>query len=377
MLVQIRDRAALSSLSIVGLRSYLTSHGWSDEGALGKRPATIYAKEHGGRSWEVLVPLRDTIADYAESMAVSVAVLADVENRSQLDVFRDLSSIGADIVHIRSANELLKESISLRQSAGMYNDAYNMLVSAARAVEKPQAAYRGNISSDVAEYLDSVQSLPSYHEGYALTLHSPVPAGIGIQEDLGDGFYTPFSRRATSTLVRALGCTRTAVEEAVARDTLEPFDEAVSHGVSANLCDSVAQMAKKGRGGIKIDVVWAVVRPSNHPDPHFAFSQNSADILVEAAKSFRRNKPSYGEQIVAQVVKLEREPREFDGRAVLLSTRDERFVRIRVKFDQSVYDTVIKAFQKQWSISLEGDVHPSGMGYELHNPRNLSILPEG
>ena len=376
MLVQIRDRAALSSLSIVGLRSYLTSHGWSDEGALGKRPATIYAKEHGGRSWEVLVPLRDTIADYAESMAASVAVLADVENRSQLDVFRDLSSVGADIVHIRSANELLKESISLRQSAGMYNDAYNMLVSAARAVEKPQAAYRGNISSDVAEYLDSVQSLPSYHEGYALTLHSPVPAGIGIQEDLGDGFYTPFSRRATSTLVRALGCTSTAVEEAVARDTLEPFDEAVSHGVSANLCDSVAQMAKKGRG-IKIDVVWAVFRPSNHPDPHFAFSQNSADILVEAAKSFRRNKPSYGEQIVAQVVELEREPREFDGRAVLLSTRDERFIRIRVKFDQSVYDTVIQAFQKQWSISLEGDVHPSGMGYELHNPRNLSILPEG
>ena len=265
MLVQIRDRAALSSLSIVGLRSYLTSHGWSDEGALGKRPATIYAKEHGGRSWEVLVPLRDTIADYAESMAASVAVLADVENRSQLDVFRDLSSIGADIVHIRSANELLKESISLRQSAGMYNDAYNMLVSAARAVEKPQAAYRGNISSDVAEYLDSVQSLPSYHEGYALTLHSPVPAGIGIQEDLGDGFYTPFSRRATSTLVRALGCTSTAVEEAVARDTLEPFDEAVSHGVSANLCDSVAQMVKKGRG-IKIDVVWAVFRPSNHPE---------------------------------------------------------------------------------------------------------------
>lgn len=376
MLVQIRDRAALSSLSILGLRSYLTSHGWRDEGAFGKRPATIYTKEHGGRSWEVLVPLRDTIADYAESMAASVAVLSDVENRSQLDVFRDLSSTGADAIHIRSANELVKEPSSLRQSAGMYNDAYNMLVSAARAAEKPQAAYRGNISLDVAEYLDSVQSLPSYHEGYALTLHSPVPAGIGIQEDLGDGFHTPFSRRATSTLVRALGCTSTAIEEAVVRDTLEPFDEAVSHGVSANLCDSVAEMAKKG-WGIKIDVVWAVVRPSNHPAPHFTFSQNSADILAEAAKSFRRNKPSYGEQIVAQVVKLEREPQEFDGRAVILSTRDERLVRIRVTFDQSVYDKVIQAFQKQWSISLEGDVHPRGRGYELHNPRNLSILPDG
>ena len=376
MLVQIRDRAALSSLSIVSLRSYLKSHGWRDEGALGKRPAAIYTKEHGGRSWEMLVPLRDTIADYAESMAESVAVLADAEERSQLDVFRDLSSTGADVIRIRSATEEVKESISLRQGAGMYNDAYTMLLSAARAVEKPQAAYRGNMSSDVAEYLDSVQSLPGYHEGYALTLHSPVPAGIGMQEDLGDDFHAPFSRRATSTLARALGRTNTAIAEAVARDTLEPFEEAVSDGVSANLCDSVAEMAGKGHG-IEISVVWAGTRPSGHPDPHFRFSAYSADILLEAAKSFRLTKPSYGEQIVAQVVKLEREPREFDGRAEILSTRDERLVRIQVEFDKSVYDTVIQAFQEQRSISLEGDVHPRGRGYELRNPRNLIILPEG
>lgn len=376
MLVQIRDRAALSSLSIVSLRSYLKSHGWSDEGAFGKRPAAIYTKEHGGRSWEMLVPLRDTIADYAESMAESVAVLADAEERSQLDVFRDLSSTGADVIRIRSATEEERDSISLRKSAEMHNDAYTMLLSAARAVERPQAAYRGNMSSDVAEYLDSVQSLPGYHEGYALTLHSPVPAGIGMQEDLGDDFRAPFSRRATSTLARALGRTNTAIAEAVARDTLEPFEEAVSDGVSANLCDSVAEMAGKGHG-IEISVVWAGTRPSDHPDPRFRFSAYSADILLEAAKSFRQNKPSYDEQIVAQVVKLERKPREFDGRADILSTRDERLVRIQVEFDQSVYDTVIQAFQEQRSISLEGDVHPHGRGYELRNPRNLIILQEG
>ena len=259
MLVQIRDRAALSSLSIVSLRSYLKSHGWRDEGAFGKRPAAIYTKEHGGRSWEMLVPSRNTIADYAESMAESVAILADVEERSQLDVFLDLSSTGADVIRIRSAAEEERDSISLRQSAGMYNDAYTMLLSAARAVEKPQAAYRGKASSDVAEYLDSVQSLPGYHEGYALTLHSPVPAAIEMQEDLGDDVRDPFSRRATSTLAQALDRTNTAIAEADARDTLEPFEDAVSDGVSANLCDSVADMVKNG-GGIEISVVWAGTR---------------------------------------------------------------------------------------------------------------------
>ena len=90
MLVQIRDRVALSSLSIVSLRSYLNSRGWSNEGPWGKRPATIYTKEHSGQNWEILVPIRDTIADYAERMAEAVSILASVEERSQLNVFYDL-----------------------------------------------------------------------------------------------------------------------------------------------------------------------------------------------------------------------------------------------------------------------------------------------
>ena len=375
MLVQIRDRKALATLPVVNLRAYLNSRGWNNEGPWGERPAVIYTKEHGGRSWEVLVPLRDTVADYAESMAESVAILAEVEERSQLDVFHDLSATGADVIRIRSANGRANEQLSLRQSTSLLNDAYDMLASAARAVERPQAAYRGKMSSDVAEYLDNVRPLTGYPQGYALTLHSPVPAGIG-QQDLGDDFHAPFPRRATHKLAQALEYTSAALSEAVAGNTLEPFKQAVDYGVSANLCDSVAELAKKGRG-IAIDLVWAGVRPSNAPDSHFPFSANSSDILAEAAKSFRRNEPSFDEQIVAQVVELERMPDEFDGRAVILSKRDERLIRIRVKFDQSVYDMVIQAFQEQKSIRLDGDIHPGGNRYELRNPRNVSVLQEG
>ena len=90
MKAQIRDRDALSSLTTSRLRSYLQSHGWSDAGLWGER-ATIHVKEHGGRDWEILIPLRDTVADYAEVMAGAVAVLAVVEERSELEVFDNIS----------------------------------------------------------------------------------------------------------------------------------------------------------------------------------------------------------------------------------------------------------------------------------------------
>ena len=374
MLVQIRDRAALSSLSIVSLRSYLNSCGWNNEGPWGKRPATIYTKEHGGRSWEILVPARDTIADYAESMAEAVSILASVEERSQLNVFYDLRGVSSDIIHMRQVNGVAKESLSLRQSASLLNDAYDMLASAARAAEKPQATYRGRISADVAEYLDSVQPLLGYYEGYTLTLHSPVPAGFGIQEDLfGDSFDAPLPRLAIHKLAQALEHANTAVDEAVVRDTLEPFEQAVSYGVSANLCDSVAALAEKGRG-VVIDLAWADVRPPNVPDSHFEFSENSAGILTEAAASLRRNEPFLDESVIAQVVRLEREPEEFDGRAVILYVREGRPIRMKVEFEQSAYNTVIQAFRGHNPISVDGDIYRVGNGHELRRPHNLSLI---
>ncbi len=375
MLVQILDKAALSTLPIVNLRSYLNAHGWSDEGPWGRRPARIYAKEHDGRSWEVLVPTRDTLADHAASMAESVAVLAAVEERSQLDVYYDLSAVGADVIRVRSANGMAKEPLSLRQSATLLTDAYSMIASAARAVERPQAAYRGPVSSDVTEYLDNVRPLPGYHQGYDLTLHFPVPAEFQTQADMGDEFYAPFTRRATLKLAEALEYSSEAISGIYAGDSLERFRQAVPHGVSANLCDAVANLAKKGEG-IEIGFSWALVRPSLDGDYRFQFSEHEADILNEAATSFRRNEPLLNESVVSQVVALAREPEEFDGRATILYVHEGRPIRMRVEFDQSSYTTVIRAFENRHPLSLDGDIFRVSSGYELRNPRNLSLLPE-
>ena len=375
MLVQIQDRVALSSLSIVSLRAYLDSRGWTDDGTWGDRPVSVFTKHHDGRPWEILVPHRDSIGGYAENMAESVAVLASVEERSQLDVFYDLSAAGADVIQVRSANGMATEPLSLRQGATLLSDAYSMVASAARAVERPQATYRGPVSSDVADYLDNVRALPGHHQGYELTLHSPVPAGFQTQQDMGDDFYTPFPRRATLKLAEALKSSSEAISGIVVDDSLERFRQAVTHGVSANLCDAVANLAKKGEG-IEIDFFWAPVRPSTIGDNRFQFSENSADILTEAARSFRRDEPLLNESIVAQVVALAREPEEFDGRATVLYIQDARPLRMHVEFEESSYTAVIRAFENRHAISVDGDIYRVAGGYELRNPRSFSVLTD-
>ena len=376
MKVQIRDRAALSSLSIVSLRAYLKTREWKDEGPWGSRPAVIYVKEHDGRTWEILLPTRDTIADYAESMAESVAILAEVEARSQIDVFHDLQEAGADVVRLKSENGRSREPLSLRQSAEFLGDAYGMVTAAARSVETTKAHYRGPMTSNVAEYLNEVRALPGYQQGYVLTLHSPVPAGSGTQGDMGDEFLAPFARRVALKLADALDQSSQAIVAYQSVNTDDPmggFRQAVTSGVSANLCEAVAGLAKKGRG-IKIDVQWAPVRPSATNNRQFRFSEQAADILTEAAINFRRDEPLLDESLIAQVVALARDPEEFDGRATVLYIQDGRPFRLQVTFEESSYNTVIFAFQGRNPIRVDGDIFRVGRNYELRNPRNLSLL---
>lgn len=375
MLVQIRDRAAMDALPIVNLRAYLNSQGWIDIGAWGERPITVFAKEEGERTWEILVPHTDNIGGYAENMAESIAVLATVEDRSQLNVYYDLLGAGADTIRVRSMNGAAGESLSLRRRANLLSDAYRMLSSAARAAEKPQAVFRGPISSEVVEYLDNVRPLPGYQEGYAITLHSPVPAGFGTQQDFGDDYIPPFPRQVTTRLASALRHSSAAVSRAVVSDTLEPFREAVPNGVSANLCSSIAELAKKG-GGVEIDLTWGKVRPSDVPTVPLRFSERSADVLTEAARLFRRDEPLLNEAVIGHIVKLEREITEFDGRATVVYVRRGRPIRMQATFEESAYDTVIRAFDDRVPVSVDGDVYRVGNTYELRNPRNLSLVAE-
>ena len=97
MKVQIRDRDALESLTAAGLRAYLEANGWSDVGNWGERPIVVYSKEQDARKWEVLVSLRDTSSDYADSMAWAVTTLAEAEDRSQLAVFNDIAASANNI----------------------------------------------------------------------------------------------------------------------------------------------------------------------------------------------------------------------------------------------------------------------------------------
>lgn len=95
MKVQIRDKEALDSLTVASLRAYLEAHGWGNERPWGTW-ATILSKAGNDKMWEVSVPNEAGGVLYAESVAEIIATLANAEERSQLDVFNEMTNPMAD-----------------------------------------------------------------------------------------------------------------------------------------------------------------------------------------------------------------------------------------------------------------------------------------
>ena len=372
--VQIRDAAALRRVSPDKLRAYLQAHDWVQEEVWRDR-IMVWSATRGEQVNEILIPLREQSDAYAVRISEAVALLSAIEERSQLAVYYDLVGAGADVIQLRPLNGIRQSGWTLGDSVEFLTRARDRVAAAARAAEHPgQAVYRGRASGQVTDYVRSVRPLPGYEAGPELTLHSEVPTGYDVQEDLGDAFRAPFPRQATIALNNGLReADRTAAAVISGKDITDVFEAAPSQGVSANFCDAVADLARRGHG-IGVSLSWAAVRPADAHNGEFQFAESTADVFTQGAQLLRRNSPFNDAHVVGEIVGLDREQREeFDGHSDVVCELDGRPVALKVQFQSADYDEVWRAFRDGIQISIDGDIHREGRRYTLRNPRNFAV----
>ena len=370
MQVEIQDAVALEQIPSSSVIAYLRTHDWQDDGRWGQR-GTLYTTEALGRRWDILIPVKDTVPGYARNMFETIRVLSSVEERSQIDIYRNLRAAGADVIRLVASGGDQMHTSSLQRSLNVTTSAYGLLQAAARAADHPAAAYSGRPTTQVSEYMDTVSAFPGDFDEYDLAIHSPVP--VEVQGSLFPAD-PPFPRRVTMTLSRALASTELAIGSAVTNGGLSAFDGVVDNGVSANLCDAVAALAGRG-SGVTIDMQWAPIRgrPASVID-QFRFLPEAAEVLSDARAYLRQREPYRNEEIVGQVVLLAREIGDQKGRAHIIPEQRDLPSPLAADFDSPEYDSLIEAFRKQARIRLFADIEPEGRGYNLTNPHHLEII---
>lgn len=379
MKVEIKDREALARLSLVDVRSYLASQGWAAEGRYGD-VATVFRKtDLTGRAYEILLPLKQEFRDYADRMADIAAILSDVENRPQLAVYADLIKSGFDVVRFRALDADVAGTIALENGVALYDHARDLVAAAANAAIKPKRAYRGNSSERAKDYLNSLRLGQTEIGSYVLTVLSPVPPSLESDQlpllpELGVGD-DPFPRQVVRKLAQALHATKRAAVEAAATGKMEPFEEVVEAGVSANLCEAIARLVDKGNG-VDISVSWSRVRAAPELTSTHSFNRDNARVLSEAAVTFRDREPQADATVEGFVVGLHREQNEFDGKAKIRGFVDGSVRTLTAQFILPDYRKVVEAHEKKLRVRVDGDIVKRGQFHYIENARNLMVMDE-
>jgi hypothetical protein len=128
---------------------------------------------------------------------------------------------------------------------------------------------------------------------------------------LDDDVDAPMERKAIARLAIGLVATQTAMVESLTSGGIAAFEKRTREGVSANLCDAIAEMLEATNAeSVKTSFAFAANRPVKKSFPQsVTFTADSAGTLREAATQMRATTSYLGIELLGPVFKLQRDNR--------------------------------------------------------------------
>lgn len=376
MKASIRDPDELRLLEPESIQAYLRFRGWLSEDA-GHPRAKLWYIDIGRDSFEALLPSTQVVRDYVLRVSELLRTLERVEQRSQLDIVRDITLVTSDVVRVRLPTNHRGDGIPLPDGVRLVEHAMSMMAAAAASAVTPKKVLPSRRPAQAQDYLDHVRMGQTERGSFILTIVSDVrplltPGAPGLLEYMDE----PFPRRVTRTLVHALAAAYDASILARRSGEFTAFERGVELGVSANMCEAISGMveAAQDQKGVSLEVDWAPSSPVDEQGPApLEFTHEDREILTEAARKLRENSPYEGLPITGVVTSLRREEASENGSAVVSCVIEGTLRRLVVPLSPEEYEVAIDAHREKRGIFFKADVAQAGRQYHATNIQSLRL----
>jgi len=382
MKVVIKDEDTLATLKPLEIAGYLRSKGWSevtDSERLISKWTYINEKKD---DFEIRLPLDKSISDYSFLISNMLHVLENVENRSQIAIFKDIQTHSSDIYRIPvPTNGSIEGSLSIEEGIGIIKEIRNMIESAACATINPKAVFPSRKSPEVVDYMKKLRLGQTEFGSYIFTVYSGVTPAINLdgQTQLENDYTEPFSRDVAYTLTTALQQIKVAAEDFALNGSSKTFENSIKYGVSANLCEAICGIKSfyEGNAPFELNVSWSPTRKVIKPvENKIIISSDSIPFIQEAAKVLRESSPQEAFKAIGQIVNLHREPNIKIGTVRMLAIIDEKPMKLTFNVGDPEYSKLVDAHRDKNLVICTGDLVKEKNLYYLKNPTNFEIFPD-
>ncbi len=385
---RVTDRDALAARSPNELAMYLRANGWATRDRAGS--SLQWVKAIGDEEFEALQPRESTIRDYPLRVRDLLSVLAAAEDRSELEILNDITSVSMDVHAVRAfPADGGPGTIGLDDGVQAYESLRNLVLAAAcaAATDQPRAVQPARKPADVLSFLREVRIGAPAEGSFVLSVYTPVPPRLSVSqpsffdEDVADALEPaePFERRVSLKLFDAVQAAHSAANDAlVSTEGLDGFTAAVPLGVSANLCEALVGLGGEAGHPFDFALRLAPSRPLRARSfTPIRFRRDHLPVLASAAQELRERVADEGVLLIGNVVRLHREGTGA-GEISIAGTieGDDRLRRVWMNLGEQDYGRATDAHQQMRLVSVRGDLVRRGTRHYLTNPSAFHLARE-
>jgi hypothetical protein len=368
---------AVAIPSPTDVASYLVQLGWKFEKA--DRSWAFYSKVIDQENVILEIPQQVGAVDYGRAVRMLIEDLARLEGQKPGPLLRDIRGASFDIVRIAFEGSGTKDGrISVKAGQRVYEAARDLLLSAACSVLDPRAVFTKRKPDEAMNLLDRARFGQTEFGSFVLSIECSIAPQLQQSLLVDTDPDAPLERKTCVRLAHALQATEGACQESVGAGSIEPFRKRIQDGISANLCDAVAEFFEATSAErVQAAFSFAHRRPVSRDVPRLiSLSPDTSGILREAAKGLRAE-ASYPEtDVLGTVVKLDSCNPSEGGIVVLRSFLDGRNRDVRISLDTKQYQAAIQAHGDRSLVRCVGDLAREGRSWQLRNPHDFAVANE-
>jgi len=349
-------------------RTYASANGWARK-----------SHDYGGLAvfdhreldlTQLLIPIEETSSGYASLMLDVIGRLAEVEERSMIEVANDLLNPDADVLRFRINDPTISADLGLLKGIETLEGAKRSLLAAAHSVLKP-ATYHPRLSRrEATEFVDRCRLKQTEHGSFVVAIACPLDA-VDAEGLLGGG--NSFTRQVTCLLMESL----IHIEERIDADDEASLSMSMPEkpAVTANLCDALSRLEPPSdQGSLEISATWASTTPNPNVPQRRVVRLTEDHFKVIRAVGLRL-RPSHDAEVanfVGQVETLNGNLNDHGrryGEVILDLLVDDELVRTRVELNADNYAIADKAHMDGQPVILRGELH---RGRRVHRLTNVT-----
>lgn len=342
-----------------------------------------------GENASLMLPADPEFGDYSRRLADALDVISSIHRVRGQALVLEIASASSDILMLRADQFSADGTIPLREAEGLLQGARKMLTAAALAAVSPKANFGPARPAAVKEFVDDdVRMGHTMHGSFIITILARIDEPENSEPTNGrdkgnaaaslepaDQIELSFNRRVMTTLATGLEAAERLFDPKTAGD----LSEAVARGVSAQLVDSLVDLTSfEGVRAIDTTFKWSPSHsyPSDDVPTSVRLPQRDKDAVVAVRERLRARPTISDDQVIGQVVRLERKQDDDDGVVVVDGAVGRERKRILVSLPPSKYALATTAHEKREPVFVEGDIVFEKGSYRIQTPRTFEQLKD-